>query len=496
MTRKEIVMSGKIPHLYPTRRLPEQPSLEQLKKQAKELLEQYRAGSTAAVAEVEQFEHKPEPTTFALHDAQRVLARGYGYESWSKLKAFVDGVNVRKLAEAVKAGDMSEARKLLNARPELVDMDMAASDEHRALHYAVLRRDRAMVRLLMEAGANARKGIFPHRDATSALVIARDREYDDIVAVIEEEERLRREEMSCPNATISAVQDQINAAISEGDNATAIRLLEVDGSLIQACDREGGTPLHVATEEANEEMVAWLLKRRAKVNKQDLQGLTPLDRAALAADPRNGISKLFPAIAKLLLERGAEVTIRAAVALADAARVRALIEADRSVLREIRRGGGLLSLAVKHGHIEIIKLLLDLGADVDERTMLEELEVPTLSWGHPLWLAALAGDRDITELLLDRGADPNGNVYASGWPLSNAWNHKDDSVKRLLLARGAKRQPYMVAEMHDVEEAERLLETDSNEELARELAWSAADHGCPAIVEMALKRLKWQPDDR
>ncbi|MGA8594069.1 MAG: ankyrin repeat domain-containing protein [Bryobacteraceae bacterium] len=488
-------MSGKIPHLYPTRRLPEQPSLEQLKKQAKELLEQYRAGSTAAVAEVEQFEHKPEPTTFALHDAQRVLARGYGCESWSKLKAFVDGVNVRKLAEAVKAGDMSDARKLLNALPELVDMDMAASDEHRALHYAVLRRDRAMVRLLMEAGANARKGIFPHRDATSALVIARDREYDDIVAVIEEEERLRREEMSCPNATISAVQDQINAAISEGDNATAIRLLEVDGSLIQACDREGGTPLHVATEEANEEMVAWLLKRRAKVNKQDLQGLTPLDRAALAADPRNGISKLFPAIAKLLLERGAEVTIRAAVALADAARVRALIEADRSVLREIRRGGGLLSLAVKHGHIEIIKLLLDLGADVDERTMLEELEVPTLSWGHPLWLAALAGDRDITELLLDRGADPNGNVYASGWPLSNAWNHKDDSVKRLLLARGAKRQPYMVAEMHDVEEAKRLLETDSNEELARELAWSAADHGCPAIVEMALKRLKWQPDD-
>jgi len=55
----------------------------------------------------------------------------------------------------------------------------------------VLRRDAEMVRLLMEAGADARKGIFPHRDATSALCLARDREYDDIVAVIEEEERLR-----------------------------------------------------------------------------------------------------------------------------------------------------------------------------------------------------------------------------------------------------------------------------------------------------------------
>jgi hypothetical protein len=49
----------------------------------------------------------------------------------------------------------------------------------------------------------------------------------------------------------------------------------------------------------------------------------------------------------------------------------------------------------------------------------------------------------------------------------------------------------MVAEAHDVGEAKRLLEADASEQLARELAWSAADHGCPAIVELALPRLKW-----
>lgn len=481
-------MSGNVPHSYPTRRLPRHSNLEQLRKQAKDLLERYRAGDRLAVAEVQQFEHQHDPAAFALNDAQRVLARAYGYESWPKLKAFVDGANVASLAEAVQAGDAARVRALLTARPELIGMDMSGGDEHRALHYAVLRRDAPMVKLLMEAGADARKGIYPHRDATSALAIARDREYQDIIAVIEEEERLRREGMSCPNATISPVQDQISRAIRKGDSAEAIRLLESDKTMVHACDRDGGTPLHVAAGVGNEEMMAWLLDRRANVHKEDMRGLTPLDRAALAG-------KRFPSIARLMLERGAKMTIRAAVALADAPRIRELVRQNPSLLREIDSCGGLLSIAVNHGHNEIVRLLLDLGADVDERIMLNELEEPTPSWGMPLWYAALEGRREIAELLLDRGADPNANVYASGWPLRNAWSHKDDSVKRLLLARGAKVQPYMVAETHDIAEARRLLENNASEELSSELVWSAADSGCPEIVDLALARLNWPASD-
>jgi ankyrin repeat protein len=488
-------MSGSLRYPAPTRRLPQHPNLEQLRKQAKELLEQYRSGDSAAIAEVGQFERSPNPSTFALNDAQRVLARAYGYESWPKLKAFVDGVNIARFADAVKSGDLGQARSMLAARPELIGMDMAANDEHRALHYAILRRDVPMVHLLMEAGADARKGIFPHRDATSAFAIARDRDYHDVAAAIEEEERLRREEMSCPNATVSPAQDQISAAIAQGDSATAKRLLEADRSLIHACDRDGASPLHVAAQHANIELAGWLLERRANVRKKDMHGLTALDRAALAANPRNHGTQEFPSIAKLLLEHRAEVTIRAAVALADAPRVRQLIATEPEVLRQISPHGGLLTLAVNHGHLEIVRLLLDLGADVDERVMLEELEEPTPSWGMPLWHAALAADLEITRLLLDRGADPNANVYASGWPLRNAWRHKDQSVKRLLLERGAKPQPYMIAEAHDIEEAKRLLSASPSEDLAREFAWSAADHGCAAIVELALPRIAWARND-
>lgn len=480
----------------PTRRLPPQPSLEQLRKQAKELLERYRAGDLAAVAEVHQFERTPSPAAFALSDAQRVLARAYGYDSWPKLKAFVDGANIARLVEAVKAGDVAQVRTLLHARPELVGMDVAGNNEHRALHYAVLRRDVAMVRLLMQSGADARKGIFPHRDATTAFALAWDRDYRDIVAVIEEEEQHRREAMSCPNASVSPVQDQVNDAIRAGDNSTAIRLLEADESLIRACDRDGGTPLHVAGEATNEEMVAWLLTRGTNVRKTDVTGLTPLDRAALAADPRNDAAKRFAAVAKRLLDRGAEVTIRAAVALADAPRVRELVGDNPGVLREIHwMKGGLLSVAVNHGYIDIVRLLLDLGADVDERTMLHELEEPTPSWGTPLWYAALARRRDIVQLLLDRGADPNANVYAAGWPLDHACRHQDDALKRLLLERGAKPQPWTVTLARDAGQARRMLEADASEELARELTWAAACHGCPEILELALPRLNWSAHD-
>lgn len=390
--------------------------------------------------------------------------------------------------EAAKTGDLAQVRSMLAVRSELVSTDTSGGDEHRAIHHAVLRRDPAMVRLLMEAGADARKGIFPHRDATSAFALARDREYSEILAIIEEEERHRREELSCVNATVTPQQDEISAAIARGDTDTAIALLETDLSQIQACDRTGKTPLHVAAATHNISLVRWLIERRAKVRKPDADGRTPIDSAARA--PGN-----VRPIADLLLANGADLTISAAVALGIEDTVRESIAADPSALRRSGRSGGLLTIAVKHRQLAMARLLLDLGADVDERTLLEELEVPTESWGMPLWHAALVGDLPMTQLLLDRGADPNANVYASGWPLRNAWDHPDSSVKDLLIARGARVQPYMIAETHDVDGARRLLESDPVEQVVHELVWSAADSECPEILRLALPHLSWPRDD-
>jgi ankyrin repeat protein len=174
----------------PTRAFREHTDLAQLKRQAKELLDAFRTGAAAATSEVHTHYGDADVETFALHDAQLVLARAYGFASWPKLKAFVDGVNAKRLVDAVKAGDIAGVETMLQRRPELVNMDMGG-DEHRAIHFAVVARAPELTRLLMRHGADARKGVHPHREATCALTLAVEHEYDDIVAIIREEEARR-----------------------------------------------------------------------------------------------------------------------------------------------------------------------------------------------------------------------------------------------------------------------------------------------------------------
>src|SRR5262245_17544973 len=132
----------------PTRKLPQKPDLAQLKRQAKELLDAFQAGDSEAAAEVHTRYHEADPATFALHDAQLVLARAHGFESWPKLKAYVDGISVQRLVDAVRASDEPSVRALLKSRPELANMTVSYGDEHRALHYAIYGRLPGMVRLL------------------------------------------------------------------------------------------------------------------------------------------------------------------------------------------------------------------------------------------------------------------------------------------------------------------------------------------------------------
>jgi hypothetical protein len=91
----------------PTHSLRAHSDVHQLRRQTKELLTAFRAGDADIVAEVNLHyrDGDADAGTFALHDAQLVLARAYGFDSWPKLKAAVVEVTVSRLSDAVRAGD-------------------------------------------------------------------------------------------------------------------------------------------------------------------------------------------------------------------------------------------------------------------------------------------------------------------------------------------------------------------------------------------------------
>jgi hypothetical protein len=76
----------------PTISLPDDPSFEHLRGQARALHRAVRAGDAAAIARVRQsFGAPPEP--FPLATAQLVVAREYGFASWARLKRHVDVID-------------------------------------------------------------------------------------------------------------------------------------------------------------------------------------------------------------------------------------------------------------------------------------------------------------------------------------------------------------------------------------------------------------------
>ncbi|HZO55119.1 MAG TPA: ankyrin repeat domain-containing protein [Bryobacteraceae bacterium] len=490
-------------HHLPARKLREDPDLNQIKRQAKELLQAFLAGEANAVEEVNAHYRGADPSKFALHDAQLALARSYGFESWPKLKAYVDGVTIQRLGDAVRAGNLAEVRTMLKARPELANMEMSYGNEHRPLHYAVMNRSPEIVRLLMQHGADARCGIHPHRDATTALTMAIERGYDDIVAVIEEAEQSRRQATSASNVAVTSSQDDLNEAIANGDDARAIAMLEADSSLVHGCDREGWTPLHMASAVRRPKLVDWLLQHGAQANRRGKDARTPLDLAAGSRRPVQ--EERFAAVAGILRRAGAEMTARAAVALGDADWLRAR-HAEGALVNPITWGaGGLLTVAVKHNRPDMLALLLDFGFDPDERVSSGEGAAVAYSQGFPLWECAALGRREMAELLLERGANPNSHVDSSGSSVYSAYSHRQWDMVELLRRYGGVVGADTAAIYRQTDLARQMLADDargalpegtvSGRPLAVDLLDFAASGGDPEIVRMALERIDWPRDD-
>src|SRR5215475_7677866 len=117
--------------------LPERANLEQLKKQAKSLLHAAQAKEPAAL---QRFQALPALTrrsffelgamSLALHDAQSVVAREYGFKSWNQLREHVQdrslsfAAAVDEFVRCATGGAPGRALRLLELHPAIAHANL------------------------------------------------------------------------------------------------------------------------------------------------------------------------------------------------------------------------------------------------------------------------------------------------------------------------------------------------------------------------------------
>ena len=401
---------------------------------------------------------------------------------------------IADLCEAATDGNVSQIQQILDAQPDLINVHMAENNEHRAIHFAVMNQHADAVRVLMERGANHTSGIYPHRDATTALTMAEERGYDDIVQVLRNEDE-KRKLAACKNITISEENDALFNAVQKGQDAKALVILDQHPDLLDACHRNGGSVIYAAASHGRYQLVQELLKRGADIEHLTPEGQSPLDGAVHNIRGRNKPPNEGCLIcAGILLQAGCKVSLESAVALGDQAFVRQYAKdyPKRFQSNDSDRDG-LIQIAVQNDDIDMVRLLLDLGLHPDDRYQLHEYESKPYSWGQPLLRAAGNAQYEIAEILLECGADPNASIYASGNPISAAYNNQDDKMKGLLFRYGATLDHLTAGFNAETSAAAVALQNDPS--LAEDLLWAAGCGGDPNIVGMCLRQLDWNSDD-
>src|SRR5262249_52171643 len=115
------------------RQLPSRPNLDQLKHQARDLLNAQRAGDDEALRRIREShprlaqasEADVRSARLTLSGAQLVIAREYGFVSWSRLKDYVEKAGIQsrepveELKQALRSDNASVVRQILDHHPEL-----------------------------------------------------------------------------------------------------------------------------------------------------------------------------------------------------------------------------------------------------------------------------------------------------------------------------------------------------------------------------------------
>src|ERR1700723_3228226 len=389
-----------------SRDLPAKPSLEYLRKQAKQLQRTTSHGKLA--------------------DAQHTLAREYGFADWAKLKSYVITLGLppaEALTAAIRDQAAQRVRELLESHPDLrakinEPLPNYGFGQH-ALFAAVQRSDRATIDVLLDAGANIHKrtewwagGFGVLDDCDPGLV-------DFLV------ER---------GAVIDA-----HAAVRLGMISKLTELVAADHNVVHAKGGDGQTPLHFAS---TVEIAQFLLDHGAEIDALDVDHESTPAQYMLRVEQKRHYPRDRQDVARYLISRGCRTDILMAAALGDADLGRRHLNSDPACIRmsvseewfpkQDSRAGGTIyiwtlgahrtahSVARDFGHEDVFQLLL-------ERTP-QDLK---------LSLACELGDQAVFQEFLSKHPDAAKTLSeADQRKLPNAAQANNTEAVRLMLEAG------------------------------------------------------------
>ena len=424
--------------------LPGKPNLDNQRKRAKALMRAYCAGDDDAAARVAALHPTPpQPDAFKLSDAQLVVARGYGFASWPKLKQKIDALTKTPtglFVDAVKAGDVAEVSRLLAAYREVAQQINAPLFEFGRMAVHAARDNLPLLDVLLAHGADInRKSDWEHGG----------------FGVLEDVNAEKAEPLVARGAVVD-----VWAAAHLGLGGKLRALLDADASLVNAKGGDGKRPLHYAH---TVEVAALLLERGAEIDALDD------DHDSTPAQYMVGDR---PDVCRFLIERGARTDLMLAVALGDVDLVRRHLNEDPGSIRmrisqewfpmiDTAKNGGhiyqwsigfylsVFQVARKFGHDDVLALLNKRARPVD--WLLEAL------WTGDL---ATADDMLATRPYLISGADPG--VWRQ---VVDAARYNNTAIVAAMLSRGF---PVTATGQHDAMPL-HFAAFHGNDEMVREV---------------------------
>ena len=271
------------------------------------------------------------------------------------IASFRSELNPRELEifRCCMIGDVRKLRQRLNFGS--VDINMAIQDAT-PLCYAAYHGHVAIVReLLSVPGIDVN---LAQQFGGTPLYLAAQRGHATVVDLLLSARAIN------PNLAVLVGATPLCVAAEKGHEAIVESLLKFPSIQVDACRDDGVTPLLMATQKGNPGVVELLLRADARVNVTFADGTAPLHVAV-----NNGNFD----VAEVLL-RSPEIRVNQ--------RTETLVTA--------------LAVACKHGHKELVRLLLENGADPN---MVNDAGIA------PLHLVCLLGYTEIAEMLLNAGAD-------------------------------------------------------------------------------------------